>query len=129
MKVIPIDDIDDFFKKITDDREAADARVEPWQADMKVGDHFVRIVDMGEPVVIYGVIEESPYEEDKEHYEQPHMKHFRMTRCFSVMCTEGEIGDTHVAVMAKKISPVQFAIACEMGWPSDSRLRTILNVE
>jgi hypothetical protein len=128
MKVIPIDDIDDFFKEIAENRNAADAQVEPWQADMKVGDHFVRIVDMGEPIVIYGVIEESPYEEDTEHYEQPHMKHFRMTRCFSVMCPEGEIGDTHVAVMSKKLSPTQFELAREMGWPSDSRLRKILNL-
>lgn len=128
MKVTPIDDLDAFFKKVAEDRDEADAQVKPWQAEMKVGDHFVRIVDMGEPIVIYGVLEDSPYEEDQEHYSEPHMKHFRLTKCFSIMCPEGEFGDTHVSVMQKKLSPTQFELAREMGWPSDSRLRVIVNL-
>ena len=128
MKVTPIEDLAEFFSKIAEDRDEADTRVEPWQAEMKAGDHFVRIVDMDGPLAIFGVIEEVHYEEDRELYALPHMRYFRSSRCYSVMCPEGELGDTHVSAMMKKLSPTQFELAKEMGWPSDHRVRQIVEL-
>lgn len=128
-QITPIGDMDEFFETTTRQREAADQRVEPWQNEMKAGDHFVRIVvASGRLLVIYGVIEELKYEEDQELHDEPHMKHFRFCRCYSVACPEGELGDVHVSVMQKKLSPTQFKAAQEMGWPSDSRLRDIVEL-
>lgn len=117
------DSIQQFFDRIEQARVAAAARVEPWQAELKPGDHFVRIevVGPGHAVAIYGEILET--------YSEPRLEHYRFTRCFSVVMPEGELGDTHVSVMQKKLSPSQFNLAREWGFPSDSRLRTLVSMK
>lgn len=101
---------------------------------MKAGDHFVRLVDENGVLAIYGEFvtadtADTDGDEDMDFYSQPHMKNFRFSRCFSILCPEGELGDTHVATIGKKLSPTQFNLAREMGWPSDSRLRKLVELD
>jgi hypothetical protein len=128
MRIVPIDNLDTFFESLAENQQRADAQVEPWQSEMKDGDHFVHIVDMDGPVAIYGVIEDSKYEEDLELYNEPHMKNYRMCRCWSILCPEGELGSIHVATIQKKLSPSQFNLASQSDWPSDRRLRQIVEL-
>lgn len=116
-KVTAFDNFDDMMAHINEERNAADGRVEDWQAALKEDDCFIRY----EPsinAVIYGVVE-AIYKEDEKLYAEPHMKHFRPTRCFSFMCPEGEYGDVHVSSVSVIISKEVFEKAKQCGWPSD----------
>ena len=131
MRVTHIDgDLNEFFEQIARDREVADSHVKPWQTELKTGDHFVRLINEGGIFAIYGEIIEPEFDDDEDNdYVEPHMAHYRFCRCFSVQCPQGELGDTHVSTVGKKLSPTQFNLAKEMGWPSDTRLRKILELE
>lgn len=134
MRITPIENLDDFFEQIAEARQTADSHVEPWQTELKTGDHFVRLVQpdpVGDKVfAIYGEVIKPEFEEGEEdYYLEPHMVHYRFCRCFSVMCPQGELGDTHVSTVGKKLSPTQFKLAKEMGWPSDARLREIVAMD
>jgi len=126
--VASFDDFDSLLEAIDQERASADQQVRPFQAVIKAGDHFARAVagmNDDEPLVIYGEVIESKSQEDREHYAQPHMQHFRFSKCFSQLCPTGELGDTHVSTMIP-ISPTQFALAKERGWPSDSSTVTLI---
>jgi hypothetical protein len=130
MRVTTFDNLDEFFEQIEESRQTADSHVEPWQTELKPGDHFVRLINEGGIFAIYGEIIEPEFDEDEENfYLEPHMAHYRFSRCFSVMCPQGELGDTHVSTIGQKLSPTQFNLAREMGWPSDVRLRKIMELE
>ena len=119
MEIQFFDSVEEMFDEIHQAREAADARVKPWQAAIKLGDHFVRVEALGgDLLTIYGEVIESPYPEDREVFAQPHMKHYRLTRCFSVACPEGEIGDVHVSSVQLLIDKETFELARLTGWPS-----------
>jgi hypothetical protein len=120
-----INDIDEFFEAEKQNRETADSHVEHWQEGLKAGDHFIRV---HHDLIIYGKVEGIKYKEDREVYAQPHMKHYRPTRCYSAICPDGEYGDIHVSTVSTKISPTQFNLAAQMGWPSDNRVNLILNM-
>ena len=119
MEIQSFDSYEEMSETIRRAREAADARVKPWQAAIKSGDHFVRVDALGgDLLTIYGEIIESPYPEDREIFAQPHMKHYRLTRCFSLACPEGEIGDVHVSTINKRMDKETFELARLTGWPS-----------
>lgn len=122
--------MDDLFEVIAKNQAAADALVEPWQTELKPGDHFLRLAEYGSGVLaIYGKVEELKYAEDRELYALPRMKHYRPTRCYSVVCPEGEYGDIHISTAIKKLNRIQFNMAEEQGWPSDAAsLREILEL-
>lgn len=125
MKIVTIDNIDDFFAAEARAREEADKHVQPFQADLRPGDFFIRYLS-DEDLVIWGEILE-PHPEDAHLYEQPHMANYRSTRCFSLACPEGEIGDIHVVTVTTAIGRAQFEAARAAGWPSDIEiLQTIL---
>ena len=87
--------------------KAADARVRPWQAALKPGDCF--IADGGEPgLLVFGEVLEG--------YEEPHLKHYRFCRCFSVACQEGEVGDVHVSTVLALVGREFFEAMREQGW-------------
>ena len=86
--------------------EAADARVRPWQAALRVGDCILSIVEDG--LVVFGEVLEG--------YQEPHLKHYRFCRCFSVACPEGELGDVHVSTVACRISRQFFEEMRQAGW-------------
>ncbi len=108
MQVIPFDSFDEMFEHLRKEREAADARVQPWQAAIKPGDHFQRASGYG--FNIYGVVlkEEAPRESD--------LRHYRFCECYSIACVEGELGDVHVSTIEKILSPHEFQTAKQRGW-------------
>ena len=119
MEIQSFDSTKEMFETVRRAREAADAQVKPWQAAIKLGDHFVRVVMFGaERLTIYGEIIESPFLQDREIFTQPHMKYYRFSRCFSVACPEGEIGDVHVSTVHQLIDKETFELARLSHWPS-----------
>lgn len=131
VRILSFDSTEDVLAHIRREQEAADKAVQPWQAAMKPGDHFVRLIPEAEGIIaVYGEVVEPEFEPEDgpNFYNQPHMKNIRFTRCFSVMCPGGELGDTHVATMGHKLSQVQFNLAAKMGWPSDARVRQIVEM-
>ncbi len=126
MKVIPIDNFDEFVKHIQSMRSKRDEEVEAWQQEVTAGDYFVRIYD---ELIIYGRVEELKFEEDRQVFASPHMKNVRSTWCYSQLCDEGEPGNTHVSTMALKITKAQFDSARTMLWPSDLKVvHALLNI-
>jgi hypothetical protein len=117
-------------------RAEADAAADGWQKAIRFGDYFVRLCE--EELVIYGEIldpapepeldvemmgdeERMEYEYERDLYKRPHMLNVRFTRCFSRLCPDGELGDTHVRTMNAKLTKAQFDKAREAGWPCDPR--------
>lgn len=117
MKIYSFDNPKDFAQALRDGHEQADGAVQPWQAAIKPGDYFVRYLPE-EDLVIWGEVVE-PDPEDASLFRQPHMKNVRLTRCYSMVCPDGEYGNTHVATMTSGIGRTQFERARERGWPSD----------
>lgn len=132
------DSLDDMWEDEARMREAADKRVTPVQARMKVGDCYMRYEsDVG--LVVYGEVLDpcvpaAPYEDvsDEEREEirqqgeifnEPHMQHFRFCRCFSQIddwtVKTGELGNVHVSTMDLPIPRRVFEVARKLGWPND----------
>jgi len=94
--------------------EAADARVKPWQAAVKVGDCF--IADGGEEdLLVFGEVLEG--------YRETHLRHYRFCRCFSVACPEGEVGDVHVSTVLCLVSRAFFEQMRQEGWQMEAGQR------
>jgi len=94
--------------------EAADARVKPWQAAVKVGDCF--IADSGEEdLLVFGEVLEG--------YQEAHLRHYRFCRCFSVACQEGEVGDVHVSAVLCLVSRAFFEAMRQEGWQMEAGQR------
>jgi hypothetical protein len=90
--------------------EAADARVTPWQAAVKVGDCF--IADGGEEdLFVFGEV--------LEDYQEEHLRHYRFCCCFSVACPEGEVGDVHISTVLCLVSRAFFEAMREQGWQTE----------
>lgn len=96
----------------------ADSRIQPWQKELKPGDYFIRLYPFhaGEILVIYGLIYESPYEEDRAYFAQPHMRNKRLAMCYSAVELLGEIGTVHISTMHIKITKDQFEAARARGF-------------
>ena len=107
MHVEFFDSLEEAQARLRQAMEAADARVKPWQAAVKVGDCF--IADSGEEdLVVFGEVLEA--------YQEAHLQHFRFCRCYSVACQEGEVGDVHVSTILCVISREVFELARLHGW-------------
>ena len=118
MEIQMFDSNEEMLNAVRRAREAADAQVQPWQAAIKPGDFFVRVAMLcSELLTIYGEIIESPYPEDREIFAQPHMRHYRLSKCFSEACPEGEMGDVHVSSIRAVIEQEEFEFARLKGWP------------
>jgi hypothetical protein len=82
------DSLEEAQARLREAMEAADARVRPWQAAVKVGDCF--IADGGEEeLLVFGEVLKG--------YREAHLRHYRFCRCHSVPCPEVEVGDLHVS--------------------------------
>lgn len=108
MDVQSFDDFDEMFERMQRDREAADARVQPWQAAIKPGDYFQR--NSGYGFHIYGEVLPDP--EPREEF----LKHYRFCKAYSVACADGELGDVHVSTIDKLIEKTVFEDARKRGW-------------
>ena len=106
MKVEFFDSHEAAAKRLRQAMEAADSRVTPWQAALRPGECILSIVEDG--LVVFGEVLEG--------YREPHLKHYRFCRCFSVACPEGELGDVHVATVACRISREEFELARASEW-------------
>lgn len=117
MMIREFDSADELFDAIRRERDEADAKVKPWQSAIKTGDFVMRIVEGFEtPIVIFSKLVEPEYEEDREHYAQPHMKNFRFGWHYSVACAGGEPGDVHVAAVQSVITEEMFNQARDADW-------------
>ena len=132
--ITQFDDVEDFFAAEEKARVEADARVQPYQAAVKVGDFVVRAAC---GMIIYGEVldpckSEEPeeglspedleeiraeMEVERQSWAQPEMKNYRFSRCYSQACPEGELGDFHVSSVLCVIPPVAFKEAQRQGWP------------
>ena len=108
MEVEFFDSFEDMQKRLQQQMKAADARVQPWQAKIKPGDYILRETEYGFP--IYGHVLEQ-YGPD-----QPHLRHYRFCKCYSVACPEGEVGDVHVSTIEQILSEAEFEEAKKQGW-------------
>jgi len=79
--------------------QAADERVQPWQAQIKKGDCFWQATEYG--FNIYGEVL-------KNAYRQKSLRHYRFCRCYSEACPEGEMGDVHTSVISGVLSREEF---------------------
>ena len=103
MEIQMFDSNEEMLDAVRRAREAADARVQPWQAAIKPGDFFVRVAMLcSELLTIYA---------------QSHMRHYRLSKCFSEACPEGEMGDVHVSSIRAVIEKEEFEFARSKGWP------------
>ena len=96
---------DDPLAVVQEQTRLADAEVRPWQAKLVPGDYFFKVVG---DLPIFGEI--------LEIYEEPHVRHFRFTRCFSTDCPDGELGDIHVADVCDKLTFREFDRTRRVGW-------------
>jgi hypothetical protein len=106
------------LRQLVAGRQRADRNVLPFQEEgARPGAFFVRLEDtLG--VTIYGEVLEPQYEEDREMFGAPSMKNVRLSRCYSKLEPDGEIGNTHIATMATFLTKEQFDIARELAWPN-----------
>jgi hypothetical protein len=141
MNVREFDSFEELMEAVQKDMKAANEAVSPEQENMQEGDHFIRL---DHPFPIFGKIinpfqfyddlrksgkmdEEMEMEEkfERENRSRPDLKHVRFSMCYSVMCPEGEMGDTHIVNMHIKITEEQFNKAKEANWTID--IRTLLS--
>jgi hypothetical protein len=106
----------------------ADAKVRPVQAGIKSGQYFInyhRDLDL----FVFGEIldiSKLGYDEEEQkfidqQYAQPHMRYYRPTKCYSVACPEGEIGDIHLSTISAIIDQELFGFYQENGWSKPRR--------
>lgn len=94
------------------------AEIQPtdWQEEMKPGDCFVRLMDMGGvPLDVYGEVIDIKDEEDAALMRS--RPDLRTCRCFSKLCPEGELGTVFIISMSHKIPREMFESAKSRGWP------------
>lgn len=127
MATVVFNDMDELFKMLGENRAAADSRIEPWQR-IEPGTFFVSANPEVE-ILIFGEVLDPVAElirgaEDpdcpeirmeaadiKRTYADPDMAGYRFTRCFSVACPTGEMGDTHLSTISAVISKEVFEAA------------------
>ena len=123
------DSVDEMFDAVRRAGEEADKHVRPLQSGVSIGDHFAVLSDEG--FTVYGEVLDpakptypcsvevaAEIASEAKLYDEPHMRHYRFTRCFSVVCPEGECGDTHVSTIAALMTPEVFEYSRSLGWPS-----------
>lgn len=120
MTVQSFDSFEDMMAEIEKAREAADSRIRSEQASLSPGDHFM--IPEPDGTIIFGevldpveYVDPEEVEDLRDFYTQNHMRGYRFSRCFSIYCPHGEMGDIHVA-MVTPISAGVFEAARVTGW-------------
>lgn len=129
-------DVGSMFDELEGAMQRADEAVQPWQTVAKPGDYYVR-VDRDLGITIYGELLDPTVPADTDHaydagdleeireeakiYDEPHMKHYRWGRHFSVACEDGELGDVHVSTIDTFLTKALFEAARAARWPEDPR--------
>jgi len=99
MNITFYDSTEEMLDALTEAMEAADSRVQEWQAKIKKGNCFWQETEYGFP--IYGEVLEDAYKEK-------HLKNYRFCKCYSSACPEGELGDIHISVVSGILSREEF---------------------
>lgn len=132
MTFIPFDDFDEMIAALKRGTDRANQLATPEQKAITYGDYWMREWDTGygEVIQIFGYIltEEEIYSDpvydgidpeeiawEKENMRANYENGYRFGRAYSVVCPEGELGDTHVYDMIK-IDKETFEAAKENGW-------------
>lgn len=117
----------DSFEEMMEDLgraiQGADARVRSAQAGIRPGQYFINFRH-GRDLPIFGEVldirklghDEEEQKYINEQYAEPHMTFFRPTRCYSMACPEGEVGDTHLSEVDAIIDRELFEYYRENGW-------------
>jgi hypothetical protein len=133
----PEESIQDMLEGLRRRREAVDARVVPFQAELQPGDHYL-IHYPDEELIVYGEIldpietartagcDEDELEYLRERYAAPELCHFRVVREYSPTHPEGAVVDIHVSWVQARLTLQQFQIAKEGCWPQHARFITQL---
>jgi len=85
--------------------------------DLKHGDHFICVrEDLG--FVIFGEVIEhfDEYPEEAEKIAEFRARGYVFGRCYSELCPQGELGDTHLTTISVKVSRAVFERAKANGW-------------
>jgi len=113
MKVEFFDSLEEAQDRLREAMEAADGKVKPWQAVIGPGDCFV--TDSLDGLLVFGEVLEA--------YTEPHLRHYRFCRCYSVACSEGELGDVHVSTVLCRVSRAFFEAMRQAGWQMEAGQR------
>jgi len=84
--------------------------------DLRHGDHFAYHHPVHDIYIFGEVIETTEYPEDNESIASARANGFVYGRCYSVLCPEGEFGDTHVTYITHKIDKSMFERARANGF-------------
>jgi hypothetical protein len=99
MNITFYDSTEEMLDALADAMESADEKVKPWQAKIKKGDCFWQDTEYG--FQIYGKVLKNAYSEE-------HLRHYRLCKCRSEACPEGEMGDVHVSVISGLLTRAEF---------------------
>ena len=132
MAVQSFDTLAEMFKAMRAMEDEANKHL-PQAPPVKYGDHVLRVMD---GLVIYGTLvdpmdywreleakgaldEESLSEKEyeREHAVSKEKRGYWFGRWYSVMCVQGELGDTHATQFTSVISSEAFEKAKKLGWP------------
>lgn len=130
MTFIPFDDLDDAFESMRKNEEEANANLLPAQGNVVWGSYWVRPYD---DILVFGYVftpEEnisseveagSTPEELKytvKRLRESYTRGYRYGRCHSILCPEGELGDTHLSQVLPVTAEV-FETGRRQGWQLD----------
>jgi len=108
------------FENYAEDDEVM---LKPAQVSIKPGQFFIN--SRYDPELpIFGEIldienlghDEYEHKNINESYAQPQMKYYRLTKCYSAACPEGEIGDIHLSDVDAIIDGILFEYYKKNGW-------------
>jgi hypothetical protein len=99
MNITFYDSTEEMWDALGEAMEAADSRVQEWQAKIKKGDCFWQNTEYG--FQIYGEVL-------KNAYRKKHLRNYRFCKCYSEACPEGEIGDVHTSVISGLLTGEEF---------------------
>jgi hypothetical protein len=105
------DSLEDMFADIAARVEAGKKAAEnhPIKVkDLRHGDYFAYQHPVHNILIFGEVIEKTEYPEDDGSIATARANGFVYGRCYSVLCPEGELGDTHVTYITHKIDKAVF---------------------
>jgi len=99
MNITFYDSTEEMLDDLTSAMEAADDNTKEWQKAIKKGDCFWQETEYG--FNIYGEVLKNAYREK-------HLKNYRLCKCYSEACPEGEMGDVHMSVIGGLLTREEF---------------------
>ena len=110
MAIESFESFDEMWQYLQEEKEIAYAQVQPWQTEVRAGDYFQKTCS--QEFLIFGIVfsEDEPRAEGLENY--------RFSKCYSIACVDGELGDIHVSTIERLLTEGEFLDAHRRGWRS-----------